>query len=118
MPTLELNPGIPADVLELKILSISNLKMPDGWKASDGATFVTYEFPFPHDAHQIGRSQIVYKTDNPGKLINFIFLITLLFRIQRVFPAKNQSQNETASANLPTSAHQTGRLPKRRIFAQ
>lgn len=60
---------MPADVLELKIVSISNLRMPEGWKVSDAQTFVSYEFPFPHDAHQTGRSQIIYKTDNPGEKI-------------------------------------------------
>lgn len=58
---------MPADVLELKIVSISNLKMPEGWKSVDAQTYVCYEFPFPHEAHQTGRTQIIYKTDNPGK---------------------------------------------------
>lgn len=67
LPNLEVNPGISPDVLELRITKIENLKLPDGWKPSDGATFVTYDFPFPHEAHQKGKTAVISGTDNPGK---------------------------------------------------
>ncbi|KAI6171577.1 C2 domain-containing protein [Aphelenchoides bicaudatus] len=70
LPTLEINPGMPADVLELKIVSIEDLRMPEGWKPIDAQTFVSYEFPFPHEAHQKGQTQIVYKTESPGIQFN------------------------------------------------
>jgi hypothetical protein len=70
LPVLECNPNLQADTLELKINSIKSLKLPDGWKPTDGNTYVTYEFPYPHEEHQTGRTQIVSKTDNPGLLLN------------------------------------------------
>ncbi|KAI6234338.1 C2 domain-containing protein [Aphelenchoides fujianensis] len=65
LPALEINPGLSADVLEVKIKSIANLKLPDGWKPTDAYTFVTYEFPFPHDSHQTGKTKTITGTDQP-----------------------------------------------------
>ncbi|KAI6208869.1 C2 domain protein [Aphelenchoides besseyi] len=65
LPALEINPGLAIDVVEVKIKAISNLKLPDGWKPKDAYTFVTYEFPFPHELHQTGKTKIVTGTDNP-----------------------------------------------------
>lgn len=70
---MEINPGMPADTLELKIVSLSNVKMPEGWKPEDAQTYITFDFPFPHEAHQTGKTQIAYKTDNPGKHLNMTF---------------------------------------------
>jgi hypothetical protein len=66
LPALEKHSEIPEDVLQLKILSINKLKMAEGWKPKDCSIYVTYDFPFPHDKHQTGRTQIVSGTDNPG----------------------------------------------------
>ncbi|CAD5207767.1 unnamed protein product [Bursaphelenchus okinawaensis] len=65
LPFLEANLDVPTDVLELKIDRIESLKLPDGWKESDASTFVTYEFPFPHDARQKGKTATVYGTIEP-----------------------------------------------------
>ncbi|KAI6216333.1 C2 domain protein [Aphelenchoides besseyi] len=65
LPTLEINPGLAVDVVEVKIKSISDLKLPDGWKPKDAYTFVTFEFPFPHESHQTGKTKTVTGTDNP-----------------------------------------------------
>ncbi|CAD5210901.1 unnamed protein product [Bursaphelenchus xylophilus] len=65
LPVLEANLDVPADILELKITKIESLKLPDGWKDSDASTFVSYDFPFPHEAHQKGKTAIVYGTTEP-----------------------------------------------------
>lgn len=67
LPTLEVNPGIPVDVLELKIKSVQSLKLPEGWKPTDAATFVSYEFPFPHESHQKGKTSIKYGSEDAGE---------------------------------------------------
>uniref|UniRef100_A0A914DIC7 C2 domain-containing protein n=1 Tax=Acrobeloides nanus TaxID=290746 RepID=A0A914DIC7_9BILA len=65
LPALEKHSEIPEDVLQLKILSINKLKMAEGWKPKDCSIYVTYDFPFPHEKHQTGRTQTVSGTDNP-----------------------------------------------------
>lgn len=70
----DLNRQIPENILELRIKKIQNLKLPDGWSPNDCSIYVTYNFPFPHETHQTGRTGIVKGTDNPGKIFKFIFL--------------------------------------------
>ncbi|KAI1726010.1 coiled-coil and C2 domain-containing protein 1A [Ditylenchus destructor] len=65
IPILDSNTSIPENALELKIKNIEKLKLPDGWTPPDCAIFVTYNFPFPHENHQLGRTSTVKGTDNP-----------------------------------------------------
>lgn len=45
-----------------------------GWKSSDGYLFVKYNFAFPHDAHQTGRTKVIASTNSPGILQLFFFI--------------------------------------------
>ncbi|KAI1732510.1 coiled-coil and C2 domain-containing protein 1A [Ditylenchus destructor] len=65
IPVLDSNASIPENVLELKIKNIEKLKLPEGWTPPDCAIFVTYNFPFPHENHQLGRTSTVKGTNNP-----------------------------------------------------
>lgn len=68
LPTFDFNTQIPENILELRIKKIENLKLPDGWGPNDCSLYVTYNFPFPHDAHQTGRTATAKGTNSPGKI--------------------------------------------------
>lgn len=65
------NVELASDALELQILRVVKLKLPDGWRPSDCALYATYKFQFPHDAHQTGRTQTIRGTGEPSNF--FIF---------------------------------------------
>lgn len=71
LPALDVNGSIPENILELRIEKIEKLKIPDGWGPSDCSIYVTYNFPFPHEAHQIGRTPTIKGTINIGNKINY-----------------------------------------------
>ena len=68
LPSLKISTekGVPDDQMECKIVSIENLKVADGYKPHHLAIYLKYNFHFPHDAHQTGKSQTISGTDNPG----------------------------------------------------
>lgn len=37
-----------------------------GWQPCDGNIFVKYDFSFPHDNHQVGKTKVVYGSNSPG----------------------------------------------------
>lgn len=74
-PSVDVCPEINEDHLELRIMRVLNVKMPSGWKPSDGNIFVRYEFTFPHDSHQNGKTKIIYGTNSPD--FNEKFLLNI-----------------------------------------
>jgi coiled-coil and C2 domain-containing protein 1 len=75
LPSLNISveKGIADDQMEMKILNIEKLKVADGYKSHHLAIFLKYNFHFPHDAHQTGKSQTISGTDNPefNEVVNF-----------------------------------------------
>ncbi|VDN19264.1 unnamed protein product [Gongylonema pulchrum] len=56
-----------------------------GWKPSHGYLYVKYNFSFPHDAHQIGKTKVIDATNSP--VYNEKFLLTInrkMRQLQRV----------------------------------
>ncbi|VDN90458.1 unnamed protein product [Brugia pahangi] len=75
MPSVEVCFEVDENHIELTIMKIIEAKLPAGWKASDGYLFVKYNFSFPHDAHQTGRTKVIAATNSPE--YNQKFLLTI-----------------------------------------
>uniref|UniRef100_A0AC34F9J3 C2 domain-containing protein n=1 Tax=Panagrolaimus sp. ES5 TaxID=591445 RepID=A0AC34F9J3_9BILA len=65
--------GIADDQMEVKILSIEKLKVAEGYKSHHLAIYLKYNFHFPHEAHQTGKSQTIFGSENPefNEIVNF-----------------------------------------------
>uniref|UniRef100_A0AAF5RWP9 C2 domain-containing protein n=1 Tax=Wuchereria bancrofti TaxID=6293 RepID=A0AAF5RWP9_WUCBA len=75
IPSVEVCFEVDEHHIELTIIKITEAKLPAGWKASDGYLFVKYNFSFPHDAHQTGRTKVIAATNSPE--YNQKFLLTI-----------------------------------------
>ncbi|VIO96345.1 Uncharacterized protein BM_BM6408 [Brugia malayi] len=75
IPSVEVCFEVDENHIELTIMKIIEAKLPAGWKASDGYLFVKYNFSFPHDAHQTGRTKVIAATNSPE--YNQKFLLTI-----------------------------------------
>uniref|UniRef100_A0A9J2PQA3 C2 domain-containing protein n=1 Tax=Ascaris lumbricoides TaxID=6252 RepID=A0A9J2PQA3_ASCLU len=64
-PSVDVCADINEDHLELQIVRVVNAKLPSGWQPSDGNIFVKYEFAFPHESHQSGKTKLVAGTNSP-----------------------------------------------------
>ncbi|VDO28124.1 unnamed protein product [Brugia timori] len=85
IPSVEVCFEVDENHIELTIMKIIEAKLPAGWKASDGYLFVKYNFSFPHDAHQTGRTKVIAATNSPGVLYFDIFYISLLLEYNQKF---------------------------------
>ncbi|KAL3998521.1 hypothetical protein ACH3XW_15385 [Acanthocheilonema viteae] len=75
IPSAEICFEIDENHIELTIIKITEAKLPAGWKSSDGYLFVKYNFAFPHDAHQTGKTKVIASTNSPE--YNQKFLLTI-----------------------------------------
>uniref|UniRef100_A0A0R3RRE9 C2 domain-containing protein n=1 Tax=Elaeophora elaphi TaxID=1147741 RepID=A0A0R3RRE9_9BILA len=75
IPSVEVCFEVDEQHIELTIIKITEAKLPAGWKPSDGYLFVKYNFAFPHDAHQTGRTKVIASTNSPE--YNQKFLLTI-----------------------------------------
>ncbi|EJD74655.1 hypothetical protein, variant [Loa loa] len=66
IPSVEVCLEIDEHHIELAIIKVTEAKLPAGWKSSDGYLFVKYNFAFPHDAHQTGRTKVIAATNSPA----------------------------------------------------
>ncbi|VDM97619.1 unnamed protein product [Thelazia callipaeda] len=85
IPSVEVHMEIDENIMELTIMRVTDARLPAGWKPSDGYLFVKYNFSFPHDAHQIGKTKVVAATNSPE--YNQQFLLTInrkMKQLQRV----------------------------------
>ncbi|TKR93974.1 hypothetical protein L596_008332 [Steinernema carpocapsae] len=64
-PSVDMNADIPQDVVRVVIVGADEVKMPSGYKPTDGNIYITYDFPFPHENHQTGKTKLVAGTDSP-----------------------------------------------------
>uniref|UniRef100_A0A915BT43 C2 domain-containing protein n=1 Tax=Parascaris univalens TaxID=6257 RepID=A0A915BT43_PARUN len=64
-PSVDVCADINEEHLELQIVRVVNAKLPSGWQPSDGNIFVKYEFAFPHESHQSGKTKLVAGTNSP-----------------------------------------------------
>ncbi|VDM47899.1 unnamed protein product [Toxocara canis] len=64
-PSLDVCADVNEDHLELQIVRVVNAKLPSGWQPSDGNIFVKYDFAFPHESHQSGKTKLVAGTNSP-----------------------------------------------------
>ena len=58
------------ELLCLCLLTLTNVS--SGWKPSDGNIFVRYEFAFPHDEHQSGKTKVIAGTTSPGHIYRLL----------------------------------------------
>jgi len=65
LPVLERNEEVAENIIELRITQIESLQLQSGWQAHHLATFVAYNFPYPHEQHQEGKTQVVKGTVDP-----------------------------------------------------
>uniref|UniRef100_A0A914Y6C0 C2 domain-containing protein n=1 Tax=Panagrolaimus superbus TaxID=310955 RepID=A0A914Y6C0_9BILA len=65
--------GIADDQMEVKIINIEKLKVAEGYKSHHLAIYLKYNFHFPHESHQTGKSQTISNSDNPefNEIVNF-----------------------------------------------
>uniref|UniRef100_A0A915Q632 C2 domain-containing protein n=1 Tax=Setaria digitata TaxID=48799 RepID=A0A915Q632_9BILA len=75
IPSVEVCLDVDKHNIELTIIKITDAKLPAGWKSSDGYLFVKFDFAFPHDAHQTGRTKVIAATNSPE--YNQKFLLTI-----------------------------------------
>ncbi|KAM3720361.1 Coiled-coil and C2 domain-containing protein 1-like [Dirofilaria immitis] len=75
IPSVEVCMEVDEHHIELTIIKVTDAKLPAGWKSSDGYLFVKYNFAFPHDAHQTGRTKVIPATNSPE--YNQKFLLTI-----------------------------------------
>ncbi|VDK72576.1 unnamed protein product [Onchocerca ochengi] len=75
IPSVEVCMEVDENHIELTIIKVVDAKLPAGWKSSDGYLFVKYNFAFPHDAHQTGRTKVISATNSPE--YNQKFLLTI-----------------------------------------
>jgi hypothetical protein len=75
---MDICPDIPEDELELTIARVIQAKMPSGYEETDACIFVRYEFAFPVESPQSGKTKIVNATSSPGIIIS-IKVIVLVF---------------------------------------
>ena len=68
-----------------------------GWQPADCYLFVSYEFPFPRESHQTGKSSVVKGTNNPGfgNLIFYFKLGKMLIILFAEYPALRVSINRS-----------------------
>ncbi|KAK0425709.1 hypothetical protein QR680_009332 [Steinernema hermaphroditum] len=64
-PCVEMNADMPPEVARVVIVGADEVKLPSGYKPTDGNIYVAYDFPFPHDSHQTGKTKLVSGTDSP-----------------------------------------------------
>lgn len=57
LPVAERNEEVPENIVEMRVLSIESLQLPAGWQPHHLAIFVTYNFPYPREQHQEGRTE-------------------------------------------------------------
>ncbi|CAG9534501.1 unnamed protein product [Cercopithifilaria johnstoni] len=75
IPLVEVCFEVDENHIELTIIKVTEAKLPAGWKSSDGYLFVKYNFAFPHDAHQTGKTKVIASTNSPE--YNQKFLLTI-----------------------------------------
>lgn len=69
-----------ADDLELNIVRGLLLKLPAGYEPKDADIFVKYEFGFPKEAPQTGKTASIKGTNSPSKrdLLAFVYFFRLI----------------------------------------
>jgi len=64
-PSMDICPDIPEDELELTIVRVIQAKMPSGYEDGDAFIFVHYEFAFPVESPQSGKTKVINGTSSP-----------------------------------------------------
>ncbi|VDO28433.1 unnamed protein product [Onchocerca flexuosa] len=82
IPSVEVCMEVDENHIELTIIKVIDAKLPTGWKSSDGYLFVKYNFAFPHDAHQTGRTKVISATNSPGISVLYIVYCRFIFTVE------------------------------------
>ncbi|CEF66536.1 Lethal (2) giant discs 1 [Strongyloides ratti] len=75
LPRAQINMDLDDGTLEFTIHSALNIKPLCGYKENDLCCYMKYEFPFPHNSHQIGTTSVVNYTNSPEYNEKIIFKI-------------------------------------------
>uniref|UniRef100_A0A0K0DTJ3 C2 domain-containing protein n=1 Tax=Strongyloides stercoralis TaxID=6248 RepID=A0A0K0DTJ3_STRER len=75
LPRAQTNMDLDDGTLEFTIHSALNIKPLSGYKENDLCCYIKYEFPFPHNSHQIGTTSVINYTNSPEYNEKIIFKI-------------------------------------------
>uniref|UniRef100_A0A0N5BIC4 C2 domain-containing protein n=1 Tax=Strongyloides papillosus TaxID=174720 RepID=A0A0N5BIC4_STREA len=75
LPRAQINTDLDDGTLEFTINSALNIKPLTGYKENDLCCYIKYEFPYPHNSHQVGTTAVVNYTNSPEYNEKIIFKI-------------------------------------------